>query len=332
MSDLAEEEELESDHAGFLPMPAGSQLLRTSGFQSGSQLLVPASSVNQPRSQPPMKAVSSQPPVKGSCRSSQPPVKRGSQAQAKGRPQPQAKSTSYSSQPPVKGSSQAGFQGRSQPPVKQPRSQPPVQRSSQPVIQSWPPTKGSFSSQPPVKGSFSSQPPMHPVNQPRSQPDRSGFPPFNAGPPAVEPRSQPVRVESQSRSEGDIMTGSGKDKTGSQDEKNIVRYPFDKLDALLSRVEEEEPESEEDEPGPDRFLPGFGKEKDGSGSDEPGPEDFKEEQGPPPVFQCYGPLELVVAPEIPATVKRYRIEETTASPDHSQHSGMAFNSVKLFPF
>jgi hypothetical protein len=315
LSALAEEEELESDHAGFLPLPAGSQLLRTSGFQS--------------RSQPPMKAVSSQPPVKGSCRSSepplkpsyssQPPVKRGSQAPAKGLPQPPAKSTTYRSQPPVKGSSQAVFHANSQPPVKQPSSHPPVQRSSQSVIQprSWPPVKvssassvegsGSFSSQPPVKGS--SQPP---VNQPRSQPDRSGFPPFNAGPPAVEPRSQPVRVEPQSRSEEENMIGSRKEKSGSQEEKNIVRCPFDKLDALLSRVEEEEPESEEDEPGPDRYLPG--------------PEDdTKEEQGPPPVFQCYGPLEFVVAPEIPATVKRYRIEETTASPDHSQYSGMAFN-------
>ena len=329
MSSLAEEEELESDHAGFLSMPAESQLLRTSGFQSRSQLQV---QVNQPRSQPPMKGISSQPPakgissqppVKGSCRSSQPPlkpsyssqppVKRGSQSPAKGRPWPPAKSTSYSSQPPVKGSSQAGFQGRSQPPVKQPRSQPPVQRSSQSVTQprSLPPVKVSSTSSVEGSGSFSSQPP---VNQPRSQPDRSGFPPFKVEPPAVEPRSQPVRVEPQSRSENENMTGSRKDKSGSQEEKNIVRCPFDKLDALLSRVEEEEPESEEDEPGPDRYLPG--------------PEDdTKEEQGPPPVFQCYGPLEFVVAPEIPATVKRYRIEEskTTASPDHSQHSGMAFN-------
>jgi hypothetical protein len=180
----------------------------------------------------------------------------------------------------------------------------------------------SFSSQPPVKGS--SQPPVHPVNQPRSQPDRSGFPPINAGPPAVEPRSQPVRIEPQSRSEEDNMTISGKDKTDPQDKKNIVCCPFDKLDALLSRVEEDESESEEDEPGPELYLPGFGKEKDGSGSDEPGPEDDNEKQGPPPVFQCYGPLEFVVAPEIPATVKRYRIEETTASPDHSQHSGTPF--------
>ncbi len=106
MSDLAEEEEeLESDHDGFLPLPAESQLLRTSGFQSRSQLLVPASTVNQPRSQPPIQLSqprsqppvqpSSQPPVKGSCSNSQTPVKLNYRAQPPVKP-------SHTSHPPLK--------------------------------------------------------------------------------------------------------------------------------------------------------------------------------------------------------------------------------------